>query len=334
MRVAMFSAKTYDQASFEEHNARFGHEIAYLEPRLGPATARLAEGCGAVCAFVNDRLDAAVLEALAGMGVRLVALRCTGFNNVDLAAAQRLGLAVTRVSAYSPHSVAEFALALLMALNRRIHRAYARTRDNNFTLDGLLGVDLHGKTVGVIGTGKIGGLFARICRHGFGCEVLAYDKFPDAKLAAEGIGYVAAAEVLARSDAISLHCPLTPETRHIVNAASIAAAKPGVLLVNTSRGALVDSEALIEGLKSGQVGGAALDVYEQEAAVFYENLSDEVIADDVLQRLLMFPNVLVTSHQGFFTREALSDIATSVLASLADFAAGRPLAEALRAPGA
>jgi D-lactate dehydrogenase len=329
MRIAMFSAKGYDEASFAEHNARFGHEIAYLEPRLDPGTARLAEGFSAVCVFVNDRLDAAVLEALARGGVRAVALRCTGYNHVDLAAAARLGLVVTRVSAYSPHAVAEFALGLLMSLNRRIHRAYARTRDNNFTLDGLLGFDLHGRTIGVYGTGKIGGLFARICRHGFGCEVLAVDRFPDAALAAEGVRYVATEEMMARADAISLHCPLTPETRHVVNARSIAAAKRGVLLVNTSRGALVDSEALIEGLKSGQVGGAALDVYEQEAEVFFENLSDEVIADDVLQRLLMFPNVLVTSHQGFFTREALADIATSVLGSLADFEAGRPLAESL-----
>jgi D-lactate dehydrogenase len=329
MRVAMFSAKGYDQASFDEHNARHGHEMLYLEPRLDLATARLAEGSEAVCAFVNDRLDAPVLEALARGGVRLVALRCTGFNHVDLAAAARLGLAVTRVTAYSPYAVAEFALGLLLTLNRRIHRAYARTRDNNFTLDGLLGFDLHGRSIGVYGTGKIGRLFARICRHGFGCEVLAVDRFPDAGLAAEGIAYVAPEELFARADAISLHCPLTPQTRHVVNARSIAAAKRGVLLVNTSRGALVDSEALIEGLKSGQVGGAALDVYEQEAEVFYENLSDEVITDDVLQRLLMFPNVLVTSHQGFFTREALSDIAMSVLGSLSDFAAGRPLAEAL-----
>jgi D-lactate dehydrogenase len=332
MRVAMFSAKGYDQSSFDEHNAGFGHEISYLEPRLDAGTARLAEGSEAVCAFVNDRLDAAVLEALARVGVRIVALRCTGYNNVDLAAAARLGVVVTRVSAYSPHSVAEFALALLLTLNRRIHRAYARTRDNNFSLDGLLGFDLHGRTIGVYGTGKIGGLFARICRHGFGCEVLAVDRYPDAALDAEGVRYVTPDELVARADAISLHCPLTPETRHIVNARSIAAAKRGVLLVNTSRGALVDSEALIEGLKSGQVGGAALDVYEQEAEVFYENLSDEVIADDVLQRLLMFPNVLVTSHQGFFTREALADIARSVLGSLADFAAGRPLSEALGGP--
>jgi D-lactate dehydrogenase len=329
MRVAMFSAKPHDEASFGEHNPRFGHEIAYLESRLDLGSARLAQGFPAVCAFVNDRLDAPVLAALAAGGTRLIALRCTGYNHLDLAACRALGLDAVRVSAYSPHSVAEFALALLLSLNRRIHRAYSRTRDNNFSLHGLLGFDLHGRTIGIVGTGRIGGVFARICRAGLGCEALAHDPEPDPALLAIGVRYAGVEALFAGADAISLHCPLTPATRHLVNAQRLALTRRGVLLVNTSRGGLVDSEALIEALKSGQVGAAALDVYEQEAAFFYENLSDEVIADDTLQRLLMFPNVLVTSHQGFFTREALADIATSVLTSLADFEAGRKLPEAI-----
>lgn len=332
MRIAVFSTKAYDRDSLASHPAARAHDMVFLEPRLTPETVALAQGFPAICAFVNDTLDATVLEALARGGTRLVALRCTGFNHVDAAAAAKHGIAVTRVSAYSPHAVAEFAVGTLQTLNRRIHRAYVRTRDNNFSLEGLQGADLHGKILGVVGTGKIGAIFARIMRLGFGCQVLAHDKFPDPALEAIGVRYVTPAELIAECHAVSLHCPLTPETRHIVDASAIAAARRGVLLVNTGRGALVDTEALIDGLKSGQVGGAALDVYEQEADFFYEDLSAEIIADDVLQRLLTFPNVLVTSHQAFLTHEALADIAASVLASLSAFEAGADLAERIPAP--
>ncbi|UFN48207.1 2-hydroxyacid dehydrogenase [Roseomonas sp. OT10] len=330
MRVAFFSTKPYDRRSFTEHNAGFGHELTFLEPRLTLETTRLAEGFPAVCAFVNDTLDRPVLEALHRAGTRIVALRSTGFNNVDLAAAAALGMPVVRATTYSPHSVAEFAVATLMALNRHLPRAYSRTRDGNFSLDGLLGFDMHGRTIGVVGTGKIGSLFARIMRLGFGCEVLARDVQPQAALQEIGVHYVDMAELAARSDVISLHCPLTPETRHIINAETIAQAKPGVLVVNTSRGALVDTRALIRGLKSGRIGGAALDVYEQEADFFYEDLSNEIISDEVLARLMTFPNVVVTSHQAFFTREALRDIATLTLRSLSDFEDGRPLRDEIR----
>jgi D-lactate dehydrogenase len=332
MRIAVFSTKAYDRESLASHPAARAHDLVFLEPRLTPETVALAHGFPAICAFVNDVLDATVLEALAQGGTRLVALRCTGFNHVDAAAAAAHGIAVTRVSTYSPHAVAEFAVGTLQTLNRRIHRAYVRTRDNNFSLEGLQGADLHRKTVGVVGTGKIGAIFARIMRLGFGCQVLAHDRYRDPALEAIGVRYVTPAELVAECHAVSLHCPLTPETRHIVDARAIAAARPGVLLVNTGRGALVDTEALIDGLKSGQVGGAALDVYEQEADFFYEDLSAEIIADDVLQRLLTFPNVLVTSHQAFLTHEALADIAASVLASLGAFEAGAALHERIPAP--
>jgi D-lactate dehydrogenase len=329
MRVAMFSTKPYDRRSFLAHNEAFGHDLHFLEPRLSPETAPLAAGFPAVCLFVNDVADAATLEILARGGTRLVALRCAGFNNVDLSAAERLGLPVVRVPAYSPHAVAEFAVGLILTLNRQIHRAYVRTRENNFALDGLLGFDIHRKTVGVVGTGKIGGLVARILRLGFECEVLAYDVVERPDLAALGVTYVSARELAARSDIVTLHCPLTPETRHVVNAETLALAKPGVMLVNTSRGALIDVEAVIEGLKSGQVGYLAIDVYEQEADLFFEDLSNEIIKDDAFQRLLTFPNVLVTGHQAFFTREALAAIAETTLANIAAFEREEPLANAV-----
>lgn len=330
MRVAMFSTKPYDRRSFEEAGTG-GLDIHWLEPRLSEETVPLAEGSQAVCLFVNDEANATVIEALARGGTRLIALRCAGFNNVDLAAAEAHGIAVARVPAYSPHAVAEFTVGLLLALVRRIHKAYTRTRENNFALDGLLGFDLHGRTVGVIGTGRIGALVARILRAGFGCRVLAHDVHPDAALEALGIRYAPVDEIVAAADIISLHCPLTPETHYLLNAHSIARLKPGTIVVNTSRGALIDTEAAIEGLKSGQLGGLAIDVYEQEADLFFEDLSAEIIQDDALQRLMMFPNVLVTGHQAYFTREALAAIAATTLSNIADFRAGRPLANAVRA---
>jgi D-lactate dehydrogenase len=326
MQVAVFSAKPYDNRFLRERNAAHGHELRFFDARLEADTAQLAHGFPAVCAFVNDQLDRATLTALAAGGTKMVAMRCAGFNNVDLRAAAELGIAVARVPAYSPHAVAEHAVAMMLTLNRQIHRAWNRVRENNFALDGLLGFDLHGSTVGVVGTGNIGRIVAHILRQGFGCEVLAHDVRQDESLVAMGVRYAGLDELVRRSDVITLHCPLTPQTRHLINATTIEAMKPGVMLVNTSRGALMDTEAVIVGLKSGQVGYVALDVYEQEADLFFEDLSNEIIQDDVFQRLLTFPNVLITGHQAFFTREALVNIADTTLGSLSDFAHGRPLA--------
>jgi D-lactate dehydrogenase len=333
MRVAMFSTKPYDRRSFEERNAPPGHAITYFEPRLSAQTAALADGFPAVCLFVNDEADAAVIARLAQGGTRLIALRCAGFNNVALAAAEQHGIAVARVPAYSPHAVAEFTIGLMLSLVRNIHRAYQRTRDNNFALDGLLGFDLHGKTVGVVGTGKIGAIVARILLLGFGCRVLAADPYPDEALVALGVRYGAPAEVIAASDLVTLHCPLTPGTHHLLDAAELARMRRGALVVNTSRGAILDAEAAIEALKSGQLGGLAIDVYEQEADLFFEDLSNEIIQDDTLQRLMMFPNVLVTGHQAFFTREALENIADTTLGNIRAFARGEPLENAVTAAG-
>lgn len=333
MRVAMFSTKPYDRRSFEERNAPEGHAITYFEPRLSAQTASLADGFPAICLFVNDEATAAVIERLAQGGTRLIALRCAGFNNVDLAAAERHGIAVARVPAYSPHAVAEFTVGLMLSLVRNIHRAYQRTRDNNFALDGLLGFDLHGKTVGVVGTGKIGALVARILLTGFGCRVLAADPYPDEGLVALGVRYGEPRAVIAASDLVTLHCPLTPETHHLLDAAEFARMQRGAMVVNTSRGAILDAEAAIEALKSGQLGGLAIDVYEQEADLFFEDLSSEIIQDDTLQRLMMFPNVLVTGHQAFFTREALGNIADTTLGNIAAFERGDALDNAVTAAG-
>ena len=329
MRIAVFGTKAYDRQFLDAANASFGHELTYFEPRLDLTTVVLATGFPAVCVFVNDCLDAAVLAALAASGTRLVALRCAGFNNVDLGAAARLGIAVVRVPAYSPHAVAEFTIGLLLALDRNIHRAWARVRENNFALDGLLGRNVHGRIVGVVGTGRIGAIVARILRLGFNCEVLASDPQRDPALVAMGVEYVELGELLARADIVTLHCPLTPATHHMIDAHAIAKAQPRLLIVNTSRGALIDTPALIDGLKSRKIGGVALDVYEQEADLFFEDLSNEVIADDVFQRLLTFPNVIVTGHQAFFTEQALTAIAEATLASIADAEAGRPLANSI-----
>jgi D-lactate dehydrogenase len=330
MNVAVFSTKRYDREFIDAANASAGHRITYFDVPLEAETAALASGHDAVCIFVNDRADAGVLEALSRGKTRLVALRCTGFNNVDLQAAARFGLKVVRVVTYSPYSVAEHAVALLLAINRKIHRAYNRTRDSNFSLDGLMGFDLNGKTVAVAGTGKIGRVFARIML-GFGCEVIGHDKYPSPEFEALGARYAEQGEIGARADIISLHCPLTPETHHIINTTTLSRAKRGALLINTSRGGLVDTEAAIEALKSGQLGGLAIDVYEQEADIFFRDLSSEIIRDDVFQRLLAFPNVIVTGHQAFFTREAISTICETTINSMNEFAAGQPLSNEIAA---
>lgn len=329
MKVAVFSAKRYDREFLNAANASAGHQLRCFDTPLDVESAALATGYEVVCIFVNDAANAEVLKVLAAGGTRLIALRCTGFNNVDLKTAADLGLKVARVVTYSPHSVAEHAVSLLQAINRKIHRAYNRTRDSNFELDGLMGFDLHGKTVAVVGTGKIGCVFTKIML-GFGCEVIGYDKYPSETFLALGARYAEPGEIGAKADIISLHCPLTPETHHIVNAETLSRAKRGALLVNTSRGGLIDTEAAIEALKSGQLGGLALDVYEQEADLFFRDLSSTIIADDVFQRLLSFPNVIVTGHQAFFTQEAISTICETTINSVTQFANGQPLTDEIK----
>ena len=323
MQITLFSSKPYDRDSFASANQSRGHRLHFLDARLDADTAALAAGSEVVCAFVNDDLSAAVLERLKVGGTQLIALRSAGYNHVDLSAAQALGLPVVRVPAYSPHAVAEHAAALVLGLNRRIHRAFNRTREGDFSLHGLTGFDLYGKTVGVVGTGQIGAAFARIML-GFGCRVLLHDPHPDAALIALGASYAGLDELLAGSDVVSLHCPLTPTTRHLVNQASLARMKPGAMLINTGRGALVDTPALIDALKSGQLGYLGLDVYEEEADLFFEDRSDQPLQDDVLARLLTFPNVIVTAHQAFLTREALAAIAATTLDNVAAWLAGQP----------
>ncbi|KHK93428.1 2-hydroxyacid dehydrogenase [Novosphingobium malaysiense] len=320
MRVAVFSARDYDRDFLEKANEATGgrHLIQFFEIRLGRESARLAAGCDAVCAFVNDQLGREVLELLAGQGIRLVALRSAGFNNVDLEAARDLGIAVARVPAYSPDAVAEHTVAMMLALDRNIHKAYVRVREGNFALEGLLGFNLRGRTVGIVGTGAIGLCVARIMR-GFGCEVIAADPAPNDDLDAMGGRYVAMPELLAASDIVSLHCPLTPQTHHLIDHDAVARMKHGAMLINTSRGGVVDTRALIAGLKSGRIGNLGLDVYEEEADLFFENLSDRMIQDDVFARLLTFPNVLVTGHQAFFTHEAMTAIAETTMRNVSAF---------------
>ena len=312
-RMILFSARQYDIDAFTEANAAFQYELRFQESHLDAGTAVLADGDDVVCPFVNDTVDAATLERLHKGGTRLVALRSAGFNHVDLAAAQRLGMTIVRVPAYSPHAVAEHAVGLILALNRKLPRAVSRTREGDFSLTGLLGFDLYGKTVGVIGTGIIGRCFARIMA-GFGMQVLAHDPgTPAADLLALGARYVPLDTLLAQSDVVSLHCPLLPATRHLINREALAKMKRGAMLINTGRGGLVESRALVDALKSGQLGHLGLDVYEEEGGLFFEDHSDAPLQDDVLARLLMFPNVIVTSHQAFFTREAMSEIAQTTL---------------------
>lgn len=318
MKVAVFSTKPYDRLFLEAKNSGFNHDLLFYEPRLTLETSVLASGAAAVCCFVNDQLDAAVLTALAQQGVRLIALRCAGFNHVDLIAAHDLGLTVVRVPAYSPYAVAEHTVGLILALNRHLHRAYARVREGNFALDGLLGFDLHGQSVGIVGTGQIGAVVAQIL-HGFGCQLLAHDPIKNPACIALGVQYVALPELLATADIITLHCPLLPTTHHLINGAGIQLMKPGVMLVNTSRGALLDTPAVLQALKTGQIGYLGLDVYEEEAALFFEDHSNQGIQDDVFARLLTFPNVLITSHQAFFTRNAMNAITETTLANIAAF---------------
>ena len=314
IRIAFFDAKDYDRDSFDQAADRERFDIRYYETRLTKETCALADGCQAVCVFVNDDVDAGVIGELEKRGVRLVALRCAGYNNVDIQQAYGR-IHVVRVPAYSPYAVAEHAMALLLTSIRRIHKAYIRTRDFNFSLSGMTGFDLNGKTVGVVGTGKIGRVFIQICR-GFGMQVIAYDKFPAPD---SGIEYVTLDELWQRSDIISFHCPLTDENRHMVNADTIARMKKGVVLINTSRGGLIDSEALVEGIKSRQIGAACLDVYEEEANVFFHDYSGHIVDDDTLARLISMPNVILTSHQAFLTKEALGNIAQTTLKNIEDF---------------
>jgi D-lactate dehydrogenase len=331
MKVAIFDTHRYERDILNEAARVRGHEAVFFEPRLTEATAVLARGTDAVCSFVNDRIDAAALAVLKDVGVRLVALRSAGYNHVDLQTADSLGMPVVRVPAYSPHAVAEHAAALILALNRRVHKAYARVREGNFSLEGLTGFDMVDKVAGVIGTGRIGVALARIL-HGFGCRVLAHDMTPDRDLEGAGIvRYVPLEEIYRTSDIISLHVPLTPQTRHLVDAEALALMKQGVMLINTGRGALVDTPALLASLKSGHVGHAGLDVYEEEEGIFFRDLSDQVIKDDVLARLLTLPNVLITSHQAFLTREALANIAETTFDSVSAFERGEPLANAVHA---
>ncbi|NLT10551.1 MAG: 2-hydroxyacid dehydrogenase [Ruminococcus sp.] len=317
MKVAFFDTKNYDIPGFEEYGKKNGMKFKFYETKLNEDTAALAKGCEAVCVFVNDTVDKNVIDKLCGLGIKIIALRCAGYNNVDIEYAKDK-IAVVRVPAYSPYAVAEHAMALLLTSIRRIHKAYIRTRDFNFSLNGLTGFDLHGKTVGVVGTGKIGRIFIDICR-GFGMNVIAYDKFPAKD---SGIEYAELEELFSRSDIISFHCPLTEETYHMVSKETIGQLKKGVVLLNTSRGALIDAEALVEGIKSRQIGAACLDVYEEEGDVFFNDFSGHIIADDILARLISMPNVIVTSHQAFLTEEALNNIAETTVANLVAFSKG------------
>ncbi len=322
MKIAFYSAQSYDKTYFDQANT--SQEIRYLEARLEPHTVGLAAGCTAVCLFVNDQANAEAIQEFSKLGIKLIALRCAGFNNVDIEAAKACGIPVVKVPAYSPHAIAEHAVALILTLDRKTHKAYNRVRDGNFSLERLIGFDLFGKTVGVVGTGKIGAVFCEIML-GFGCKVLAYDIAANAALQAKGVQYVPLTDLLAQSDIVSLHCPLTPETRHLVNPDSVKAMKPGAMLINTSRGGLVDSSAVIDALKSGQLGYLGIDVYEQEEKLFARDLSDTIIQDDLILQLMTFPNVLITAHQAYLTEEALREIARITLLNIAAFEKGAVL---------
>ncbi len=324
MHSTFFSTKSFDREYFDRFNTDGAHHLTYLEDTLHEETATLTRDFEAVCVFVNDQVSRPTIEILANNGIRLIALRCAGFNNVDLDAAKSFGIKVVRVPRYSPYAVAEHAVALILTLNRKIHKAYNRVRDGNFSLENLVGFDLYGKTVGVIGTGAIGSIFARIML-GFGCQVMAHDMYESEELKRAGITYHSLDDLLAHSHMISLHCPLTPDTHHLMDASAFTRLRRGAMLINTSRGGLVHTSAAIEALKSGQLGALAIDVYEQEEQLFFKDLSERIIQDDVIARLMTFPNVLITSHQGFFTEEALSEIARVTLQNLSDFEAGRPL---------
>ena len=320
MDVAVFSTRSYDRTFLEAANAKGGnwHDLRFFEASLSLQTVSLARRSAAVCCFVNDHLDRAVIEALCQIGVRLVVLRCAGFNNVDLKAAETAGICVARVPAYSPEAIAEHTLALILCLNRKIHRAYVRVREGNFALDGLLGFNLANRTVGIIGTGKIGGALVKIL-SGFGCGMVAHDPYPDPALADAGVEYLPLDDLFAAADIISLHCPLTPETHHMIDRAALARLRDGVMLINTSRGAVVDTRAVIEGLKSGKIGSLGLDVYAEEGDLFFRDLSGQTLQDDIFARLLTFHNVLITGHQGFFTQEAVEAIADVTIENVTAF---------------
>jgi len=327
MKVAIFSTQAFDREFLDAANSSFRHELVYFSERLHDQTAQLAAGFPAVCVFITDQLDGATLTTLSGEGVRLIALRSAGFNNVDLAVAARLGLTVLRVPAYSPYAVAEHAVALMLTLNRKIHRAYNRVREGDFQLDGLMGFDMFGKTAGIVGTGKIGAALAQIMA-GFGCNLLGFDTYRNPACLALGLEYVELERLLRDSDIVSLHCPLTPDTHYLINRERIALMKRGSMLINTARGALIDTAAAIEALKSREhFWYLGVDVYEEEGPLFFEDLSSTVIQDDVFARLTTFPNVVVTGHQGFLTREALTNIAETTLTNVSDFEAGKPRPE-------
>ena len=326
MKIAFFSTKSYDREFFDKYVS--AHEIIYFEAPLNEQTANLATGCNAVCVFVNDKLNAGIIAELKKAGVQLITLRCAGFNNVDLAAAKANDIKVVRVPAYSPHAVAEHAVALILTLNRKTHKAYNRVREGNFSLERLTGFDLYGKTIGVIGTGKIGESFCDIML-GFGCRVMAFDLIENKQLAVKGVEFLPLIEVFEQADIISLHCPLNEQTKHIINGQTIQMMKEGVMLINTSRGGLIDTMSVIHALKTGRIGYLGLDVYEQEEKLFFNDLSENIIQDEVIMRLLSFPNVLITSHQGFFTEEALTQIAQTTLSNIDAFEAGRVLKNAV-----
>ncbi len=332
MKIAFFSARSYDRDYFNRANEQYLHDIHYTEAPLTEQTALLAEGCEAVCLFVNDHVTAQVAKRMVTVGVRLIALRCAGYNHVDLRATKQLDLTVVRVPAYSPHAVAEHTVALILTLNRKTHRAYNRVREGNFALENLMGFDLYGKTVGVVGTGKIGKVFCQIML-GFGCRMLGSDPYPDAELEGQGVSYVPVEELLARADIVSLNCPLTESTYHLINADSLRLMRRGAMLINTGRGALIDTKAVIEALKSGHLGYLGLDVYEQEEGLFFHDLSHEIIQDDQIARLMTFPNVLITSHQAFFTHEAMTEIARVTLQNVTAFEQGLVLENAVVAGG-
>lgn len=315
MKILFFSAKPYDKQFFDTYNRPYGFEIEYLDTHLGPHIVNAVSGQAAICVFVNDKVNAEVISVLAEKGVKVIALRCAGFNNVDLDAARSHGIRVCRVPEYSPEAVAEHTVAMLLTLIRKTHKAYNRVREQNFSLNGLLGFNLHGRTIGVIGTGKIGGAFCRIMK-GFGCRVLAYDLFPNNELQLAGIEYHTLEEVLRSSDVVSLHCPLNPGTHYLINESTLFMMKPGVTLINTSRGGLINTAHVIDALKSRHVANLAIDVYEQEEKLFFKDLSESIIEDDTIQRLMSFPNVLVTAHQAFFTEEALTEIAQVTLQNI------------------
>ncbi|MFW5754725.1 MAG: 2-hydroxyacid dehydrogenase [Marinilabiliaceae bacterium] len=324
MKVAFFNTKSYDKEFFEQYVQDTDIELTFFDGTLNCETTELTRGFDAVCVFVNDQLHADVIEKLAEHGIKLIALRCAGFNNVDLESAEKHQIEIVRVPAYSPSAVAEHAVALILTLNRKTHKAYNRVRENNFSLERLTGFNLQGKTVGVIGTGKIGTTFCRIM-NGFGCRVLAHDPYPRQDLKDEGVVYTDKNELLEHSDIISLHCPLTPESKHLISKETINQMKPGVMLINTSRGALIHTKDAIKGLKKGKIGYLGIDVYEQEEDLFFRDLSENIIQDETIMRLISFPNVLITSHQAFFTREALEQIASTTIQNMLDFKNNRSL---------